>query len=319
MPEEDDKLREGNIPVQFNFRCGVFMRNAMMVLSTAACLLAPLVASAADTLTKIRDTQTMVIAYREGQPPFSYLDERKQPTGYSVELCVKIAEAVKKELKLPNMKIQFVPADSVTRFTLLIENKADLECGSTTNNAERRKKVAFTIPHFFSSVRALVKSDSGIKNWPDLRGRTVVTTKNTTTIKLLNDRSNVRALGIKLAEGNDDQESFTLVEQGKADAFPMDDVLLFSLRSEAAKPAMFSIIGDPLSVEPYSIMLRKDDPAFKKLVDAEMVRMINEGELNRSYDRWFTRPIPPKGTNMNMPMGYLLRDSLRFPTDKVGD
>ncbi len=296
------------------------MRNTMMLLSAAAWLLAPAAATAMDTLGKIRDTQTIVIAYREGQSPFSFMDEeRKQPNGYSVELCIKIAEAVKKELKLSNLKMQFVPVDSVTRFTALIENKADLECGSTTNNAERRKKVAFTIPHFFSSVRALVRADSGIKNWPDLRNRTVVTTKNTTTINLLDHRNNVRALGIKLIEGNNDQESFALVEQGKADVFPMDDVLLFSLRAESKKPAMFSIVGDPLSVEPYAIMLRKDDPAFKKIVDAEMVRIISEGELNRSYERWFTRPVPPKGLNMNMPMGYLLRDSLRFPTDKVGD
>lgn len=294
------------------------MRNTLMSLATAGCLLLSM-ASHADTLGKIRETQTIVIAYRDGQPPFSYLDEHKQATGYSVELCMKVAEAVKKELKLPNLKMQFIPVDSVTRFTSLIENKADLECGSTTNNAERRKKVAFTIPHFFSSVRGLVRTDSGIKNWPDLRNRTVVTTKSTTTVKLLNDRNNVRALGIKLQEADSDQASFTMVEEGKADVFPMDDVLLYSLRAEAKKPAMFAIIGDPLSIEPYSIMLRKDDPAFKKVVDAEMVRMINEGELNRSYERWFMRPIPPKGTNMNMPMGYLLRDSLRFPTDKVGD
>lgn len=295
------------------------MRKRMLGMALATSLAATAAPSVADTLGKIRDTQTMVIAYREGQPPFSYVDGAGRPTGYSVELCVKISEAVKKELKLPGMKVQFVPVDSVTRFTALIENKADLECGSTTNNAERRTRVAFTIPHFFSGVRALVRTDSNIKNWPDLRNRTVVTTRNTTTVKLLNDRSNVRALGIKLTEGDNDQQSFAMVEQGKADVFPMDDVLLYSLRATAKNPAQFSIVGDPLSVEPYAIMLRKDDPAFKKLVDAEMVRLINDGEVNRAYTQWFMRPSGPGGTNMNMPMGYLLRDSLRFPTDKVGD
>lgn len=295
------------------------MRKRMLGMALATSLAATAAPSVADTLGKIRDTQTMVIAYREGQPPFSYVDGAGRPTGYSVELCVKISEAVKKELKLPGMKVQFVPVDSVTRFTALIENKADLECGSTTNNAERRTRVAFTIPHFFSGVRALVRTDSNIKNWPDLRNRTVVTTRNTTTVKLLNDRSNVRALGIKLTEGDNDQQSFAMVEQGKADVFPMDDVLLYSLRATAKNPAQFSIVGDPLSVEPYAIMLRKDDPAFKKLVDTEMVRLINDGEVNRAYTQWFMRPSGPGGTNMNMPMGYLLRDSLRFPTDKVGD
>lgn len=288
-------------------------------LSVLAWLLMPLSASAIDTLTKIRDTQTIVIAYREGSAPFSYLDEHQQPVGYSVELCVKVADAVKRELKLPNAKLQFIPVDSTTRFSAIIEGKADMECGATTNNAERRTRVAFTVPHFFSSVRALVRSADGIRNWPDLKNRVVVTTKSTTTIKLLNDRSNVRALNIQLLEGKDDLDSFTMVEAGKADAFPMDDVLLYSLRSTAKNPAMFAIVGDPLSVEPYAIMLRKDDPAFKKVVDREMVRIINDGEIYRIYERWFMRPIGPKGSNLNMPMGFLLRDSLRFPTDKVGE
>lgn len=288
-------------------------------LSVLAWLLMPLSASAIDTLTKIRDTQTIVIAYREGSAPFSYLDEHQQTVGYSVDLCVKVADAVKRELKLPNAKLQFIPVDSTTRFSAVIEGKADMECGTTTNNAERRTRVAFTVPHFFSSVRALVRSADGIRNWPDLKNRTVVTTKNTTTIKLLNDRSNVRALNIQLLEGKDDLDSFAMVEAGKADAFPMDDVLLYSLRSTAKNPAMFAIVGDPLSVEPYAIMLRKDDPAFKKVVDREMVRIINDGEIYRIYERWFMRPIGPKGSNLNMPMGFLLRDSLRFPTDKVGE
>ncbi|HYD60346.1 MAG TPA: amino acid ABC transporter substrate-binding protein [Noviherbaspirillum sp.] len=295
------------------------MKRCITGLSAVACLLLPVAASALDTLAAIRDRQGIVIAYREGSAPFSYLDENKRPVGYSVDLCVKIAEAVKRELKLPNLKLQFMPVDSVTRFSAIVEGKADLECGTTTNNAERRKKVAFTIPHFFSSVRALVRTDAGIRNWPDLRSRTVVTTRSTTTVHLLNERNNVRSLNIKLIEGADDGDSFRLVEAGKADVFPMDDVLLYSLRAAAKKPDMFAIVGDPLSVEPYAIMLRKDDALFKKLVDAEMVRIVNDGEIYRLYDKWFTRPIPPNGINLNMPMGYLLRDSLRFPTDKVGE
>lgn len=295
------------------------MKRIITGLSAIVCLLLPAAASALDTLAAIRERQAIVIAYREGSAPFSYLDENKRPTGYSVDLCLKIAEAVRRELKLPNLKLQFMPVDSVTRFSAIADGKADLECGTTTNNAERRRKAAFTIPHFFSSVRALVRNDTGIRNWPDLRGRTVVTTRSTTTVHLLNERNNVRSLNIRLIEGADDGDSFRLVEAGKADVFPMDDVLLYSLRAAAKKPEMFAIVGDPLSVEPYAIMLRKDDAAFKKLVDTEMVRIINEGEIYRLYDKWFTRPIPPNGINLNMPMGYLLRDSLRFPTDKVGE
>lgn len=294
------------------------MRKAISGMTAVMCLALPLLAEAGDTVVKIRKTQTLVIGIRE-TAPFSYTDENKQPLGYSVDLCLKVAEAIKKELKMPAMKIQFFPVDSATRFSALLEDKIDLECGSTTNNAERRKKVAFTIPHFFSSVRALVKADSGIKNWPQLRNRTVVTTKSTTTVKLLNDRNDTSSLNIKLVEGNSDQDSFKMVEEGKADAFPMDDVLLYSLRAESKAPASFAIVGDPLSIEPYSIMMRKDDPAFKKIVDNEMLRLIHDNEIYRIYEKWFTKPIPPKNINMNMSMGFLLRDSLRFPTDQVAD
>jgi len=136
---------------------------------------------------------------------------------------------------------------------------------------------------------------------------------------LLTDRNDINSLNIKLIEGNTDQDSFKMVEENKADAFPMDDVLLYSLRADSKNPASFAIVGDALSVEPYSIMMRKDDPGFKKVVDTEMLRLINDGEIYKIYDRWFMRPIPPKGSNMNMPMGFLLRDSLRFPTDQVGN
>ncbi|MFC3109791.1 amino acid ABC transporter substrate-binding protein [Undibacterium arcticum] len=285
---------------------------------TLLCILAPLAATAGDTLGKIRDSQSITLAYRQ-TAPFSYTNENKQIVGYSIDMCLKIAEAVKRELKLPNLKVAYLPVDSATRFSSIIEGKADLECGSTTNNADRRTRVGFTVPHFFSSVRMLVKNNKGIKNWSDLKDKTIVITKSTTTIDLVNDRSNVRALNIKVLESQDDGEAFAFIEQGKADAFPMDDVLLYSLRSTAKNPATFTVLGDPLSVEPYSLMLRKDDPAFKKLVDREMVRLINEGEFQKMYSYWFTQPTGPKGTNMSMPMGYLLRDSLRYPSDKTGE
>ncbi|SDY50590.1 amino acid ABC transporter substrate-binding protein, PAAT family (TC 3.A.1.3.-) [Collimonas sp. OK242] len=292
------------------------MRGVIKHGLTLFCILAPLAASAGDTLGKIRDSQTMTFAYRE-TAPFSFTNDSKQIVGYSIDVCLKIAEAVKRELKLPNLKIQYLPVDSTTRFSSIIDGKADMECGSTTNNAERRTRVGFTIPHFFSSVRMIVKSGGGIKNWSDLRGKTIVITKSTTTIDLVNDRSNVRSLNIKVLEAKDDAESFSFVEQGKADAYAMDDVLLYSLRSTAKNPAAYTILGDPLSIEPYSLMFRKDDPGFKKVVDREMVRLISEGEMQKIYSYWFTQPNGPKGSNMNMPMGYLLRDSLQYPSDKT--
>ncbi|MBC7502014.1 MAG: amino acid ABC transporter substrate-binding protein [Herminiimonas sp.] len=276
-------------------------------------------AHAGDTLAKIRNSGTITIAHRESSIPFSYLDDKKAAVGYAVELCQKIAEGVRRELKLAQIGIAYLPVTSSTRIPAIVDGKADLECGSTTNNAERRKQVAFTIPHFIAAVRMVVRVDSGIRNWSDLRDRKVVTTKGTTTVKLLTERDKVRALGLKLLEGADHAQSFGMVEKGAAEAFPMDDVLLYGLRASATAPDKFIITGDALSAEPYAIMLRKDDAPFKAVVDREMARIINDGELTKMYDKWFKRPVPPKNLNMNMPMGHLLRDTLRFPTDKVAD
>ncbi len=272
---------------------------------------------AGDTLSKIRATQTFTIAHREASLPFSYLDGNKRPIGYAVDLCLKIADAVRRELKLSQLNLQYLPVTPSTRIPAIVEGKADLECGSTTNNAERRKQVAFTIPHFIAAARMAVRADSGIRNWSDLRGKRVVTTKGTTTVKLLNDRDKVRSLGLTLIEGRDHAESFGMVEKGEAEAFPMDDVLLFGLRANAQDPNGFVVVGDALSTEPYAIMMRRDDAPFKALVDREMGRIINEGEIYKLYDKWFKHAIPPKGVNMNMPIGHLLRDTFRFPTDKV--
>lgn len=274
---------------------------------------------AADTLAKIRETRSVTLANRDASVPFSYLDENKNPIGYSIDLCNRIVEGILRELKLPQLNVVYLSVTPSTRIPAIINGEADLECGSTTNNAERRKQVAFTIPHFVAAARMVVRTDSGMKNWADLKDKIVVTTKGTTTVKLLNDRDKVRALGLSLKKGKDHNDSFAMVERGYAQAFPMDDVLLFGLRANSKDPGMFSVVGDQLSAETYAIMMRRDDPAFKAVVDKEMARLINEGELAKLYDKWFRNPIPPKNINMNMPMGYLLRDTLRFPTDKVGD
>ncbi|MFZ6814196.1 amino acid ABC transporter substrate-binding protein [Undibacterium sp. Rencai35W] len=276
-------------------------------------------AQAIDTLARIKETQTITIAHREASFPFSYLSESKKPIGYSVDICQKIVDALKKELKSPQLTVNYLLVTASTRIPSIAEGKADLECGSTTNNAERRKQVAFTIPHFFATARMLVRADSGITNWTDLKDKKVVTTKGTTSVKLLNDRDKVRSLGLKLVEGNDHNNSFAMVESFQADAFTMDDVLLYGFRANSKEPAKFAIVGDSLSTEPYAIMLRKDDPAFKSFVDREISRMMGDGEINKLYTKWFQQPVPPKGANLNMPMGFLLRDTIRFPSDKVAD
>ena len=273
----------------------------------------------ADTLSKIRDTHAIVIAHRENSIPFSYLDTDKRPIGYAVDICKQLANAIKDSLKLRELNVNYLLVTPATRIAAIVDGKADLECGSTTNNAERRQQVAFTISHFVASSRMLVRSSSGIKNWPDLHDRTVVTTIGTTNAKTLNERNKVRTLNIHLIEARDHGEAFAMVLEKKADAFAMDDVLLYSFRANAANPADFRIVGDPLSVEPYAIMLGKNDLPFKHLVDAAMANLINTGEIARLYEKWFLKPIPPTGVNLNMPMSHLLRDSFQFPGSEVAD
>lgn len=287
------------------------------------CLLTILAAwvalpAAANTMSHIKETQTITIAHRESSVPFSFINDGK-PVGYSVDLCMKIVDAIKKELKLPQLKVNTLLVNTSTRIPAIAEGKADLECGSTTNNAERRKQVAFTIPHFFATTRMVVRSDSGIKNWTDLKDKKVVTTRGSTTVKLLTERDRVRSLNVRLMEGNDHAESFGMVEKFQADAFAMDDVLLFGFRATAKDPEKYVVVGEPLSMEPYSMMIHKDDRAFKDLVDREISHLMTDGEINKLYDKWFKKPIPPKNTVLNMPMNYLLRDTIRFPTDKVAD
>lgn len=272
-----------------------------------------------DALAKIRTSQSITLAYRDASVPFSYLDENKKPIGYSMDLCLSIVDAIKRELKLTKLDVQYLAVNPSTRINAIVDGKADLECGSTTNNAERRKQVAFTIPHFIATTRMAVRADGKIKNWVDLREKKVVTTKGTTTVKLLAERDKTRSLNLKMLEGSDHAESFAKVEKGEADAFPMDDVLLYGLRAKSSKPESITIVGDPLSAEPYAIMLHKEDPAFKALVDKEMSRLMYDGQLQKLYEKWFQRGISPNKMNLNMPMSFLLRESIRFPTDKVAD
>lgn len=277
-------------------------------------------AHAEDVLARIRDSKTITIAYREASFPFSFLDQDKKPVGYAIDLCLKIADAVKQQLKLPQLNIAYVPVTSSNRIDVIAGGKADLECGSTTNNAERRKRVDFTIAHFMASSRMIVRADDKIKNWPDLRNKKVVTTKGTTSVKSLEDRGQVRSLNMTILEGHDHNESFKMVEDKTADAFVMDDVLLYGLKATAKDPASYVVVGDPLTTEPYAIMLPKGDPVYKGLVDREMGRIIHDGEIYKLYSKWFLSAIPAKNNlTLNMPMSYLFRESLRFPSDQVGN
>jgi len=289
-------------------------RKASLSAFFLSSLLLPIGAQAAGTLQKIAETGAVSIGFRESSPPFSYLAETRQPIGYSIELCTKVIEAVKRELKRTNLVVKYVPVSTSSRISALTSGEIDLECGSTTSTAERRKEVEFTIPTFIAAARLLVREDSGIKSIFDLSGKTVVTTQGSSAERFFKERNEERSLRATVILGKDHAESFALVESGKAHAFIMDDVLLYSLRSAAKNPDDYAITREALTVEPLAIMLRKDDPSFKKLVDTEIARIITNGEVHAIYRKWFESPIPPHRNNLRMPMSYMLRDSFKMPT-----
>ncbi|CAG9171661.1 amino acid ABC transporter substrate-binding protein [Cupriavidus respiraculi] len=293
------------------------------VVALLACIgliaAAPAPAHAASpVLQRIKEAGAIRIAHRESSVPFSFVADGK-PVGYAVDLCLRVADAVRAALKQPNLKVEWVPVTPANRIPAIVDGKADLECGSTTNNRERREQVAFTIPHYIAGSRMLVKTASNIHKWSDLKGKTAVSTTGTTPLTVLRTLNEGNAMQLKIVEAKDHAEAFRMVEQGKADAFVMDDVLLYGLRANAGKPADYAITGDLLTIEPYAIMLPKHDAEFKKLVDQTLINAIYDQDTQKLYRKWFQSPIPPRGVNLDIPMSYLLRDSFKFPSDKVAD
>jgi ABC-type amino acid transport substrate-binding protein len=292
------------------------MKHVLLLVLSSWCMHSAL---AAGMLDQIRSTQSITIAHRDASIPFSYLDADGKPIGYAMDLCHKITEAIKRDLKLPNLTVNYLRVTSSTRIPTIAQGKAAMECGSTTNTAERRKQVDYTIAHFISSARFLVRTDAKLGRLEDLAGKQVVSTKGSTNVKTLERINTERSLHMKIMEAADHAEAFNLVMLKKADAFAMDDVLLFGLRANSAQPEATTVIGKPMTIEPYAIMLPKGDAAFKRVVDTEMRRIILGGEINAIYRKWFEQPIPPKGINMALPMPYMLKDSFKYPSDKVAD
>ncbi|TAK44394.1 MAG: amino acid ABC transporter substrate-binding protein [Betaproteobacteria bacterium] len=291
-----------------------FARPAFVLLAAAAIALPA--AAQEGTLKKIKDTGVIKIGHRDASIPFSYLDDKQQPIGYGVDICLKIADAIKAELKLPKLKVEFVPVTSQTRIPILTGGNIDIECGSTTNSVERQKQVAFAPTYFMTGTKIIVKKSAGIKRYEDLKGKTVVFTAGTTNERAMKAYNDAKKLGINFIPSKDHAESFLAVETGRAVAFPMDDILLYSLRASAKNPADYAIIGEFLSDDPYGIMMRKDDPTFKKLVDATVTRLYKSGEINKIYAKWFQAPIPPKGINLGFPMSDALKALIKNPNDK---
>ncbi len=287
------------------------LRLSLLVLGAPALAFAQ-----TSTLDKIKQSGTMTLAYREASIPFSYLDDKAQPTGFAYEICEKIADSVKKATGRADMKKQYQAVTSGNRIPLLQNGTIDIECGSTTNNSERAKQVQFAINYFYTGTRFLVKAGTKVDKLSDLAGKTVVSTTGTTNYQLIRRLNEEQKLGIDLLGAKDHPESMLMVQTGRAVAFAMDDILIYSLKASAQNPADFAVVGEPIQVEPYAIMLRKDDPAFKKLVDDTLTGLMKSGEFEALYKKWFMSPIPPKGINLNAPMSKELRDNLKALSDK---
>lgn len=258
------------------------------------------------TLKKIKDTGTITLGVRETSIPFSYLDDKQQAIGYSIDLCMAIVEEVKKELMMPTLVVKTNPVTSQTRIPLMSNGTIDMECGSTTNNLTRQKQVAFAPITFVTGTKLLVKKSSKIKSYKDLKGKTVVVTQGTTNERTIKALSDTEKLDIKFLNAKDHAESFLTVESGRATAFSMDDVLLYGLIAKAKKPKDFDVIGDYLSYDPYGIMFRKNDADFAIVANRALSNLMRTGEINKIYDKWFIGKLP-SGETIGMPMSPLLK------------
>jgi glutamate/aspartate transport system substrate-binding protein len=235
-----------------------------------------------------------------------------------MDLCYRIVDAVKADLKMDKLEVNLNPVTSATRIPLIANGTVDLECGSTTNNLEREKQVSFTITHFVTANRFVSKKSSNLKTVDDLKSNTIVSTSGTTNIKQINEIGAQRHLDLNIIAAKDHAEAFLMVETDRAAAFVMDDILLYSLVATSKSPDDYVISPDALSVEPYGIMLRREDPAFKKVVDDEMMTTYKSGAINAIYEKWFLKPIPPKGIILNVPMSAVFKKVVANPTD-TGD
>jgi glutamate/aspartate transport system substrate-binding protein len=270
------------------------------------------------TLKKIKETGTIILGYRDSSIPFSYLDDNQKPIGFAIDICRVIADAVKKELKLDKLAVEFNPVTSSTRIPLLANGTIDLECGSTTNNPDRLKQVAFTNTHFLTATRFVSKKSSKLNSIDDLKGKSVVSTSGTTNIKQLTEANAARSLGLNIIPAKEHAESFLMVETDRAVAAVLDDILLASFVAGSKDPDAYVISTDAFSKpEPYGVMLRKDDPAFKKVADAATAALYQSADGQKLYDKWFMQKIPPKGLNLNVPIGPELKHVFAKPSDSA--
>ncbi|WP_349972624.1 transporter substrate-binding domain-containing protein [Pseudomonas caspiana] len=267
------------------------------------------------TLAKIAELGEITVGHRDGAVPFSYYDDKQQPVGYAMDLCAKVVDAVKVKLGKPDLKVVYMPVTGTTRIPLLANGTIDMECGTTTNNAERQKQVTFSTTNFVAGVRILSKKAAPIDTLAEAKGKTIVTLAGTTSVKVINEANNEQKLGLTVLTAKDLAEGMLTLETNRAAALIFDDVSIAGVAATSKSPADYVLSSQPLSVEPYGIMLRRNDEAFKALVNQTLEGLYKSGEINTIYAKWFTQPIAPRGINMNFPMSSQLTKVIAHPTD----
>jgi glutamate/aspartate transport system substrate-binding protein len=243
------------------------------------------------TLKKVRESGVITIGHRDSSIPLSYLDDKLQPVGFSIELCKHVVEAVKAKLGLPNLTVKYNPVTSATRLPLVANGTVDIECGSTANMTSRQTQVGFSYTFFVPQFKWITRTNNDIKSADDLRGKTVAVTAGTNTALFVNKMNNEGRLGMTIMQGKDHAESFLLVETGRASAWMEDDILIAGFRANAKNPADFKLLDQSYPSDPYALMIRKDDQQFKILVDETLAGLMRSGEFEKLYTQWFERPI----------------------------
>ena len=287
------------------------IRTSLAAIIALAALAAPpaLAQELTGTLKKIKDSGTITIGHRETSIPFSYLNEKQQPIGYSMDICAAIVEEIKKELGVTTLNVKYNPVTPQTRIPLISNGTVDLECGSTTNTLTRQKQVGFAPVTFITGTKLLVKKSAKVKSYKDLKGKTVVVTQGTTNERIIKALSDKENLGIKFLNAKDHGESFLSVESGRAVAFSMDDILLYGLIAKAKNPKDYEVVGDYLSYDPYGMMYRKGDEDFGVVIRRSIAKMMASGELEKTYNKWFLDKLP-SGETMGVPMSPLLKAAI---------
>jgi glutamate/aspartate transport system substrate-binding protein len=297
------------------------MRASPLTIMTAGLLAAVSTTASSQTLEgtlrKVKDSGTFTIGYRESSLPLSYLDEKQEPIGFSIELCRHVVEKVKSAIGAPDLTVKYNPVTSATRIPLVANGTVDIECGSTANMLARQTQVAFSVTFFAPQFKWIVRADGGIDTADDLKGKAVAVTAGTNTALFVARINNDEKLGLRILPGKDHAESFLLVETGRARAWMEDDILLAGFRANARSPGDFKLLEQAYPSDPYALMLRRDDPQFKALVDETLTGLMKSGEFARLYAEWFGSPIAPKGINIQLPMSDKLKELIREPNDKA--